>query len=158
MGGICVLLAALGPPDSSAEQSRRSLGSLYPVLKPNMLIVLPALVRLRQYRTLLIGLGSAALVSLPYFLTHPNGFDSFVQTNLHSGHFKGALTHAGNVGLWGGLVSIGAHFAQIPLSELSSLADLPLWAAAPAYMALSSAGSLRSLSLGGLPAKTLRYT
>jgi len=105
------------------------------LVKPNMLIVLPALVRLRQYRALLIGLGSAALVSLPYFLIYPNGFDSFVQTNLHSGHFKGALTHAGNVGLWGGLVSIGARFAQIPLSELSSLADLPLWAAAPAYMA-----------------------
>ena len=100
-----------------------------------MLILLPALVRLRQYRTLIIGLGGSMLASLPYFLFYPNTLNSFIQTNLHSGHFKGALTHAGNIGLWGGLVSLGAHYAQAPLSQLSSLADLPLWAAAPAYIA-----------------------
>ena len=85
------------------------------LVKPNMLILLPALVRLRQYRTLIIGLGGSMLASLPYFLIHPNALDSFIQTNLHSGYFKGALTHAGNIGLWGGLVSLGAHFAQAPL-------------------------------------------
>ena len=104
------------------------------LVKPNMLILLPALIRLRQYRTLLIGLSVAILFSIPYFLIHSNALDHFIQTNLHSGHFKGALTHAGNIGLWGGLVSLGAYYAQIPLAELSSLADLPLWAAAPAYV------------------------
>lgn len=105
------------------------------LVKPNMLILLPALIRLRQYRTLFVGLSCAILASIPYFLIHSNALESFVQTNLYSGHFKGALTHAGNIGLWGGLVSLGAHCAQAPLSELSSLADLPLWAAAPAYIA-----------------------
>ena len=45
------------------------------------------------------------LASIPHFLIHPNALDSFIQTNFHAGHFKGALTHAGNIGLWGSLVS-----------------------------------------------------
>ena len=119
------------------RQSNRSafLWATSILVKPNMLILLPAFVRLRQYRTLLIGLGFSTLASIPYFLTNPSSLGSFIQTNFHSGPFKGALTHAGNIGLWGGLVSIGAHYAHAPLSQLSSLADLPLWAAAPAYMA-----------------------
>ena len=119
------------------RQSNRSafLWATSILVKPNMLILLPAFVRLRQYRTLLIGLGFSALASIPYFLTNPNSLGSFIQTNFHSGPFKGALTHAGNIGLWGGLVSLGAYCAQVPLAELSSLADMPLWAAAPAYVA-----------------------
>ena len=105
------------------------------LVKPNMLILLPALVRLRQYRTLIIGLGGSMLASIPHFLIHPNALGSFIQTNFHAGHFKGALTHAGNIGLWGSLVSLGAHYARAPLGQLSSLADLPFWAAAPAYIA-----------------------
>lgn len=114
------------------------------LIKPNMLILLPALLRMRYLRPTGLALAAAGLASLPYFLSYPNALTSFVQTNLQAGHFKGALTHAGNVGLWGSLVRMGAHFSNAPLSELTTLADLPLWAALPAY-AMPALGSLAAL-------------
>lgn len=114
------------------------------LIKPNMLILLPALLRLRCLQAAGLALAAAGLASLPYFLSHPNALTSFVQTNLQAGHFKGALTHAGNIGLWGSLVRMGAHFSSAPLGELTTLADLPLWAALPAYAA-PALGSLAAL-------------
>ncbi len=103
------------------------------LVKPNMLILLPALARLRHFRAIALALIGATLVSLPYFLLHPTAVRTFLEVNLRAGHFKGALTHAGNLGLWGSLVSTGAKLSGVALSELSSLADLPLWASLPAY-------------------------
>ncbi len=104
------------------------------LIKPNMLLLAPAFIRLRQFRVLSVALVAVVAASTPYFLSQPQALEQFWQTNVQLGHFKGALTHAGNIGLWGGLVSLGARAAQIPLSELSALTDLPLWAAAPAYI------------------------
>lgn len=104
------------------------------LVKPNMLIVLPALVRLRHFRTVSLALLGTAIASAPYFLLHPTALSTFLNVNLQVGHFKGALTHAGNLGLWGTLVSIGAKLSGMPLGELSNLSDLSLWAALPAYI------------------------
>lgn len=95
------------------------------LVKPNALILVPGLLRLRAFRILGLGLGIGLLSSLPYFLLYPDSFTSFVQTNTQGGHIKGALTHAGNLGLQGGLVSLVAKLADRPLAELTTLADLP---------------------------------
>ena len=149
-------LAVTDPAEPTVEPSRFSVGNFHSV-KPNMLILLPALVRLRQYRTLIIGLGGSMLASIPHFLIHPNASCSFIQTNFHAGHFKGVLTHAGNIGLWGSLVSLGAHYARAPLNS-SSLLDLPFWAAAPAYIAPPICGLFTLLYPGVPEAKIARFT
>ena len=66
------------------------------LIKPNALILIPALVRLRALRMAVIGLGLALLSSLPYFLLYPEGLDSFIHSNTQGAHIKGALPHAGS--------------------------------------------------------------
>lgn len=124
------LIAALA---DTRPRSHAALWAAAILVKPNMLILLPALARLRHFHAIAIALGGATIASLPYFLLHPTSLTSFLAVNLQAGHFKGALTHAGNLGLWGSLVSFGAQLSGVALSELSSLSDLPLSAALPAY-------------------------
>ena len=96
------------------------------LVKPNALILAPALLRLRAWRVLIMGLLAGLLTSLPYFLLHPDSLAAFFATNVHGAPVQGALTHAGNLGLQGGLVSVVAQLAERPLAELTTLADLPL--------------------------------
>ncbi|MGY8824002.1 MAG: glycosyltransferase 87 family protein [Candidatus Latescibacterota bacterium] len=125
------LIVALG---SKQPRVHAALWAAAILVKPNMLILLPALVRLRHFRAVSLALTGTALVTIPYFLIYPAALFTFTGVNLQVGHFKGALTHAGNLGLWGTLVSLGAKLSAVPLAELSSLSDLPLWAALPAYI------------------------
>ncbi len=96
------------------------------LVKPNALILAPALLRLRAWRVLVLGLLAGLLTSLPYFLLHPDSTAAFFAANIYGAPVQGALTHAGNLGLQGGLVSLVAQLAGRPLTELTTLADLPL--------------------------------
>ena len=96
------------------------------LVKPNALILAPALLRLRAWRVLALGLLAGLLTSLPYFLLHPDSLATFFAANIYGAPVQGALTHAGNLGLQGGLVSVVAQLAGRPLAELTTLADLPL--------------------------------
>ena len=96
------------------------------LVKPNALIFIPALLKLRAWRVLVLGLLAGSLTALPYFLLHPDSLAAFFATNIHGAPVQGALTHAGNLGLQGGLVSVVAQLAGRPLAELTTLADLPL--------------------------------
>jgi hypothetical protein len=97
------------------------------LIKPNALLLLPAF--LRQRRWLPLGTCGLAVLctSLPHFLLYPGSWGLFLRANLGASQVEGALTHAGNLGLWGALVSLVAKTAGLSLSGLSSLADLPLW-------------------------------
>jgi hypothetical protein len=95
------------------------------LVKPNALILVPGLLRLRAFRILALGLLISLLSSIPYFMLHPDSVTAFIQSNTQGGHIKGALTHAGNLGLQGGLVSLIAKLCNRPLAELSTLNDLP---------------------------------
>lgn len=96
------------------------------LVKPNALILAPALLRLRAWRVLVLGLLAGLLTSLPYFLLHPDSWETFFAANIHGAPVQGALTHAGNLGLQSGLVSVVAQLSGRPLAELTTLADLPL--------------------------------
>ena len=96
------------------------------LVKPNALIFIPALLKLRAWHVLVLGLLIGLLTSLPYFLLYPASLAAFFATNIHGSSVQGALTHAGNLGLQGGLVSVVAQLAGRPLAELTTLADLPL--------------------------------
>ena len=108
------------------------------LIKPNALILAPALLRLRAGRVLALGLLAGALTSLPYFLLHPDSLAAFLAANIHGSPVQGALTHAGNLGLQGGLVSVAAQLAGRPLAALTTLADLPLAGRAVIYLALAA--------------------
>lgn len=103
------------------------------LVKPNALILAPALLRLRAWRVLVLGLLAGSLTSLPYFFLHPDSWETFFAANIHGAPVQGALTHAGNLGLQGGLVSLVAQLAGRPLAELTTLADLPLAGRAVIY-------------------------
>ena len=103
------------------------------LIKPNALILGPVLLRLRAWRALVLGLLASLLTSLPYFLLYPDSLAAFFAANVHGSPVQGALTHAGNLGLQGGLVSVVAQLAGRPLAELTSLADLPLAGRAVIY-------------------------
>ncbi len=103
------------------------------LVKPNALILAPALLRLRAWRVLVLGLLAGLLTSLPYFLLHPDSWGTFFAANIYGAPVQGALTHAGNLGLQGGLVSVVAQLAERPLAELTTLADLPLAGRAVIY-------------------------
>ena len=103
------------------------------LVKPNALILVPALLKLRASRVLGLGLLAGSLTSLPYFLLHPDSVAAFFAANIHGAPVQGALTHAGNLGLQGGLVSVVAQLAGQPLAELTTLADLPLAGRAVIY-------------------------
>ena len=103
------------------------------LVKPNALILAPALLRLRAWRVLVLGLLACLLTSLPYFLLYPASLAVFFAANVHGAPIQGALTHAGNLGLQGGLVSVVAQLAGRPLAELTTLADLPLAGRAVIY-------------------------
>ena len=96
------------------------------LVKPNALILAPALLRLRAWRVLVLGLLAGSLTSLPYFFLHPDSTAAFFAVNIYDAPVQGALTHAGNLGLQGGLISVVAQLAGRPLAELTTLADLPL--------------------------------
>ncbi len=97
------------------------------LLKPNALLLLPALVRQRRYLPLALCGAVVVGTSLPHFLAHPGSWSVFASANLGSQQVEGALTHAGNLGLWGGLVSAVAKVAGLSLAHLSHLGNLPGW-------------------------------
>ena len=103
------------------------------LVKPNALILAPVLLRLRAWRVLVLGLLAGLLTSLPYFFLHPASLVAFFAANIHGSPVQGALTHAGNLGLQGGLVSVVAQLAGRPLAELTTLADLPFAGRAVIY-------------------------
>lgn len=105
------------------------------LVKPNALILAPGLLRLRAFRILALGLLISLLSSIPYFMLHPDSFSAFIHSNTQGGHVKGALTHAGNLGLQGGLVSLIAKLSERPLAELTTLNDLPLGGRVVIYFA-----------------------
>jgi hypothetical protein len=108
------------------------------LIKPNALILVPLLLRLRRFRSLGFCLLTLLLLSLPYFLLHPGSFRSFIDINLGTRHFAGALAHAGNLGLWAGLVSLVAKLIGLPLAELSGLEELPLWGRAAVLLPVAA--------------------
>jgi len=97
------------------------------LIKPNALLLLPALGRQRQYLPLALCGAVVVGTSLPHFLAYPGSWSVFVGANLGSQQVEGALTHAGNLGLWGALVSGVAKTAGLSLSQLARLGDLPAW-------------------------------
>ena len=103
------------------------------LIKPNALILSPALLKLRVWRVLVLGLLVGLLTSLPYFFLYPDSLAAFLAANIYGAPVQGALTHAGNLGLQGGLVSIVAQLAGRPLAELTTLADLPFAGRAVIY-------------------------
>ena len=103
------------------------------LVKPNALILVPALLKLRAWRVLVLGLLVGLLTSLPYFFLYPASLTAFFAANIHGSPVQGALTHAGNLGLQGGLVSVVAQLAGRPLTELTTLADLPFAGRAVIY-------------------------
>ena len=108
------------------------------LIKPNALILAPAFIRLRQFGALGFGLLAILLTSIPYFLLHSGSLQAFLELNLGTRHFKGALTHAGNLGLWGTLISLSAKFAGLPLAELNALEELPVWSRSGTLVILAS--------------------
>lgn len=100
------------------------------LVKPNAFILVPALLRGRAWRVLVVGLLAGVFTSLPYFLLYRDSWATFFAANMYGAPRPGALTHAGNLGLQGGLISVAAQLAGRPLAELTTLADLPLagWA------------------------------
>ncbi len=103
------------------------------LVKPNALILAPALLRLRAWRVLALGLLVGLLTSLPYFFLHPDSLAAFLTVNIYGAPVQGGLTHAGNLGLQGALVSVVAQLAGRPLAELTTLADLPFAGRAVIY-------------------------
>lgn len=97
------------------------------LLKPNTLILAPVYLRLRRFRPLALALLAVVLSSAPYFLLYPGSWGAFLEHNFGGAHVPGALTHAGNLGLWGALVGMSAKLAGLPLAGLSELGELPLW-------------------------------
>ena len=87
------------------------------LVKPNALILSPALLRLRAWPVLVLGLLAGLLTSLPYFLLHPDSLATFFAANIHGSPVQGALTHAGNLGLQGGLVSVVAQLARAAIGR-----------------------------------------
>ena len=109
-----------------------------PLITPNALLLVPFLLRLRRFRSLGFCLLALLLLSLPYFLLHPGSLRSFIDLNLGTRHFTGALAHAGNLGLWAGLVSLTAKLAGLPLAELSGLEELPLWGRSAVFLSVAA--------------------
>ena len=68
------------------------------LVKPNALILIPALLRLRARCILALGLLAGLLTSLPYFLLHPDSLAAFFAANIYGAPVQGGLTHAGNLG------------------------------------------------------------
>jgi hypothetical protein len=97
------------------------------LVKPNALILGPAFLGQRRWRAVAACAAVVVGSSLPHFLAYPGSWAAFRAANLESGEVQGALTHAGNLGLWGALVSLVAKTAGLPLAGLSTLADLPTW-------------------------------
>jgi hypothetical protein len=97
------------------------------LVKPNALLLLPAFARQRRYLPLALCGLAVLCTSLPHFLLYPGSWGAFLGANLGTQQLEGTLTHAGNLGLWGLLVSLSAKAAGLSLAHLSSLADLPLW-------------------------------
>ncbi|MBI2501676.1 MAG: DUF2029 domain-containing protein [Candidatus Latescibacteria bacterium] len=97
------------------------------LVKPNALLLLPAFARQRLLLPLALCGLAVACTSLPHFLLYPGSWGTFLDANLGAQQVEGALTHAGNLGLWGMLVSLCAKTAGLSLAQLGSLADLPLW-------------------------------
>ena len=97
------------------------------LIKPNALLLAPALVRRGRWPGLAATAGVVAATSLPHFLTYPGSWTAFCRANLGMSQVPGALTHAGNLGLAGTLISVVAKASGLPLAQLGTLADLPLW-------------------------------
>lgn len=97
------------------------------LIKPNALLLLPAFFHQRRYPALVLCGAVVVGTSLPHFLAFPGSWSVFAGANLGSQQVEGALTHAGNLGLWGGLVSAVAKVAGLSLAHLSRLDDLPGW-------------------------------
>lgn len=120
------------------------------LVKPNALLLLPAFARQRLLGPLILCGLAVLCTSLPHFAFFPGSWDTFCRLNLGSGQVEGALTHAGNLGLWGLLVSLCAKTAGLPIAHLHGLADLPLWSRAVvlliplAVLAASLAATLRA--------------
>ena len=96
------------------------------LIKPNTLILAPVFVFLKRWYVSVITLSFVCILCLPFFYLDPDSFKNFLQTNLSPTQFKGALTHAGNFGLLGLLISISAKINNFPLSQLSHVQQLPL--------------------------------
>jgi hypothetical protein len=97
------------------------------LVKPNALLLAPALLRRGRWRGLAAAFGLVAATSLPHFLLHPGSWPAFCRANLGPSQVQGALTHAGNLGLAGTWISLAAKASERPLAQLGTLADLPLW-------------------------------
>lgn len=119
------------------------------LVKPNALLLLPAFARQRLYGPLILCGLAVLCTSLPHFVLFSGSWETFYQLNFGSGQAEGALTHAGNLGLWGLLVSLGAKAAGLPIAHLTSLADLPLWSRAVVL-------AITAIVLGASLAATLR--
>jgi len=102
------------------------LWSIAILIKPNALLLAPVFIFFRRWYILFGSIFSICAVCTPFFYLDSNSISHFLQINLSPTQFKGALTHAGNVGLIGLLVSVSAKTSNLPLSELSHIKQLPL--------------------------------
>lgn len=103
------------------------------LIKPNTLLIAPAFVFLKRWYMLIGSIFFIIVVCVPFFYFDSGSINHFLAINLTPTQFKGALTHAGNVGLIGLLISISAKTSNFPLSELSNLTQLPLWSSILIY-------------------------
>lgn len=130
------------------------------LVKPNALLLLPAFVRQRLWWPLACCGLAVLCTSLPHFALFPGSWEIFGQLNLGAGQVEGALTHAGNLGLWGLLVNLCAKAAGLPIAHLTSLADLPLWGRAVVLLATAAvlAATLAATMRAAAPDHLLPYT
>ncbi|MEE3233519.1 MAG: glycosyltransferase family 87 protein [Candidatus Latescibacterota bacterium] len=110
-----------------------TLWSIAILIKPNTLLLAPVFLFLKRWYILFGSIFSICIISAPFFYLDSGSISHFLQTNLSPTQFKGALTHAGNIGLMGLIVSMSAKISNLPLSGLSHIKQLPLWSSVLIY-------------------------
>ena len=130
------------------------------LIKPNALLLVPAFVRQRHWWPLALCGAVVVCTSVPHFALFPGSWDTFCQLNLGALQVEGALTHAGNLGLWGLLVSLCAKAAGLSIAHLTSLADLPLWGRAVVLVLTAAvlAATLAATVRAATPDRLLPFT
>lgn len=95
------------------------------LIKPLPLIFLPILLVRRQWASIGVVVGAFAGSAAPYFLLHPQEWQTFWRINTQAVPMAGFAIHAGTQGLHGLMVTVGTRLSGVPTAELASYAQLP---------------------------------
>lgn len=84
-----------------------------PLIKPNALIIIPILIRLREFKIVLTTMSSVLITSFLYFIFFPKDIAVFLR------NFKDVLySHGGNLGFKSLYYLIGVKYLQIPYPRI----------------------------------------